>query len=262
MPLISVIMPAYNAEKTVEKSVRSILSQTFTDFELVAVDDGSRDNTYEILKSLAESDSRIKLLQNNPNAGVSKTRNRAISESSGEWIAFCDSDDLWAPEKLSCQLELLNTYPDAKLTYTASAFITNDGGEIGYVLGAEEKINFKGLLKRNILSCSSVMVKRDVLIDVPFPGDHLHEDYYTWLTILKKIPYAYGVDKPLLIYRLTENSRSSNAWKSTKMLYRTYRAAGLSVFSTWFYLPQNLMYVLNKKRKQRRSLGQGKSVKQ
>ncbi len=252
MPHISIVMPAYNAERTVEESVRSALNQTYGDFELIVVDDGSKDCTPEILARLAAEDPRIRVLRNEPNAGVSKSRNRAIAEATGEWIAFLDSDDLWREDKLELQLALLQNHPEAALTYTASAFITNDGDKLTYVLPAEEKIDRRALLRHNLLSCSSVMIRTELMKKTPFPGDRLHEDYYVWLTVLKEQPFAYGVNEPLLIYRLTENSRSGNAWRSTKMLYRTYRAVGMNALSAFLHVPPYLLYVLNKKRKQQK----------
>ncbi len=252
MPFVSIIMPAYNAERTIEYSVKSVTDQTFQNWELIVIDDGSRDQTPEVLQKLCKKDKRIRILRNNPNAGVSQSRNRGIAEAHGDWIAFLDSDDLWTKDKLECQLSLLNVHPEAVLLYTASAFITNDGEPISYVLPAEERISFSGLLRKNLLSCSSVMVRTDVIRTVAFPGDHLHEDYYAWLTILKKVPYAYGINHPLLIYRLTKNSRSSNAWKSIKMLFRTYRAVGFSPMASCLYIPRYLMFVLYKKQKQKK----------
>ncbi len=252
--MVSVIMPAYNAEKTVEQSVRSVLAQTEKDFELIVVDDGSEDRTYEILSGLKSEDDRIYLLRNDPNVGVSVSRNRAIAAAKGEWIAFCDSDDLWREDKLAYQLAVAEKHPDAALLFTASGFVCNDGTQIGYVLPAEETVDFKRLLHHNQLSCSSVMVRATTLRNISFPGDHLHEDYYTWLSVLKNGGYAYGIDQPLLIYRLTENSRSSNAWRSTKMLFRTYRAIGLSFFAACMRVPPNLLYVLKKKNNQKKSM--------
>ena len=253
MPFVSIIMPAYNTERTVKESVLSALKQTYTDFELIVIDDGSKDRTQEILQELAQSDARVRVLRNDPNIGVSRTRNRGIAEATGEWIAFLDSDDLWREDKLELQLKLAKALPDASLTYSASAFIMNDGSPMGYVLPAKEKIDRRELLRHNLLSCSSVMVRADLIKSCPFPGDRIHEDYFVWLTLLKKIPYAYGINEPLLIYRLTENSRSGNAWRSTKMLYRTYRAVGMNPICAALRVPPYLLYVINKKRKQNAS---------
>ena len=91
---------------------------------------------------------------------------------------------------------------------------------------AEEKTTYKTLLKKNLVSCSSAMVKTEIMKNIKMPNDAMHEDYYVWLTILKEHKYAYGVNEPLLIYRLTENSKSSNRIKSAKMLFNSYSAVG------------------------------------
>ena len=97
--MVSIVMPAYNAEKYIEQAIRSVINQTYKDWELIVIDDGSIDNTASILFELAALDSRIHALKNEKNCGASYTRNRAISLARGEWIAFLDSDDLWMPEK-------------------------------------------------------------------------------------------------------------------------------------------------------------------
>ena len=226
MAFVSVVMPAYNAEKTVGEAIESVLNQTYTDYELIIVNDCSKDRTAEILDGFLKIDKRIKVFHNEKNLGVSATRNYAVSKAGGEWIAFLDSDDAWRVDKLEKQLEIINANPDAVLSYTASSFIFADGRASKYVMEAEEKTNYRTLLKRNLVSCSSVMVKSNVMKSIKMPNDAMHEDYYVWLTILKKHKYAYGVNEPLLIYRLSENSKSSNRIKSAKMLFNSYRAVG------------------------------------
>ena len=125
--MVSIIMPAYNAEKTIRQSIESVLAQTYRDWELIVIDDGSRDDTAQILSDFSLQDARICFSKNEKNSGASYTRNRAISLAKGEWIAFLDSDDLWKPEKLEKQLALTEKYPDMAVCYTASAFINEDG---------------------------------------------------------------------------------------------------------------------------------------
>ncbi len=228
MPKVSVVIPAYNAEKTIGCAIDSVLKQTFTDFELIVIDDCSKDNTYSIVYDLAQQDDRIVLLKNKENSGVSVTRNYGISEAKGEWIAFLDSDDLWKPEKLEKQLKLLATKDGAVLCYTASSFINDDGEPYSYVMEAEEETSFSTILKRNLISCSSVMIKASVMKQYKMPGDEMHEDYFIWMSVLKDYGVAYGVNEPLLTYRLSSNSKSSSRIKSAKMSFRTYRAYGFN----------------------------------
>ena len=254
MPLVSVVMPAYNAQEYIEVAIRSVLSQTFSDFELLVVDDGSIDQTAEIIQRLAEEDERIVFLKNDQNSGVSATRNYAILQAKGEWIAFLDSDDLWRKDKLEKQLKLLQSYPDGVLSYTASAFIDKNGKRSSYIMEAPLEVNYQMLLRRNLLSCSSVMVKKEVIRRYPMGHDKMHEDYSTWLQILREVRCAYGINEPLLIYRLTANSKSSNRVKSAKMLYRSYRYLGYNDIVAIFLVLQYLFYSIHKRRMIARSM--------
>jgi len=234
MPLVSVIMPAYNAEKTIDVAIESVLKQTVSDFELIIIDDGSTDNTNGIVNKYADMDNRVVALANGGNRGVSYTRNYAVSIAQGEWIAFLDSDDAWQPTKLERQLQLSQKHIDSFIIYTGSSFIDEGGIPYRHVMHAEDKITYRRLIRKNLISCSSVMVKTRVMQAIKMPGDKMHEDYYCWLKILEQHMYAYGVDEPLLIYRLSSKSKSSNRIKSAVMLYRTYRVIGYSVIcSCW-----------------------------
>ena len=248
-PKVSIVMPAYNCEAFVEDSIRSIIDQTFDDWRLIVINDGSTDKTAEIISRLAASEPRIVFIENESNMGVSYTRNRAISLADGEWIAFLDSDDLWREDKLEKQLALLSTHKDAVISYTASAFITEDGVPYEYVMRAPMIVDYKMLMSKNLLSCSSVIVKTSVMKQIKMPNDKMHEDYYTWLKILSDNRVAYGVDEGLLIYRLRTNSKSSSRIKSAKMLFNTYRAVGYNVLSSAYYVFKYFFYSISKRRK-------------
>lgn len=120
MPLISVIIPLYNSEKTIRETLESVFGQTFSDFEIIAVNDGSKDSTLDILATI--KDPRLKVFSY-PNAGISPSRNRGIFHAEGEFIAFLDRDDLWTPDKLELQLKALQENPDAALAYSWVDFI-------------------------------------------------------------------------------------------------------------------------------------------
>ena len=228
-PAVSVIIPAYNAEATIKASIDSVLMQTFTDWELIIVDDCSTDSTVSIAMAFAAEDSRIRLLQNPKNAGVAATRNKALSHAQGKWIAFLDSDDLWRSDKLELQLQFAEEM-DAKITYTGTAYMNATGEMFNYYLPAVTKLSYKALLRRNLMSCSSVMVRRDVM--VPFPQGYMHEDYAVWMQILRNEGCAYGLDEPLLIYRMSGQSKSSNRVRSAKMTYNAYKHAGYGVLTS------------------------------
>jgi teichuronic acid biosynthesis glycosyltransferase TuaG len=218
-------MPAYNSSKTIEASIRSVLAQTFTDFELLIIDDRSADDTFDIAEKLTAAEPRAQILRNSKNSGVSFSRNYGVSEASGEWVAFIDSDDLWIVDKLKKQLELIHE-TGAVISYTSSAFINSEGKPFDYILPAVPELTYRELLKRNLLSCSSVVVRRDLMLRYRFGGDRMSEDYANWLKIVKEVGCAYGLDEPLLIYRLSEGSKSSRRVNAAMMTYRTYRYVG------------------------------------
>ena len=230
-------MPAYNCEKYVKEAVDSVIKQTYTEWELLIINDNSTDETEHIVNQLAEKDYRIKVLKNNKNCGVSKTRNRGISEANTEWIAFLDSDDKWESRKLEKQFNYLTSNPEAKFLFTGSAFINYASERISYILHVPERINRNDLLKQNLISCSSVLIKRKLLLNQLMPENALiHEDFAAWLRILMHEKYAFGIDEPLLIYRITKTSKSGNKLKSAKMNWNTYRFSGLSFKESTYYM--------------------------
>lgn len=251
------IMPAYNAEKYIEAAVQSVLAQTWTDFELIVVDDCSQDATASIVQRLAGEDGRIFLLRNPENSGVSASRNAGIAKAQGAWIAFLDSDDLWRADKLEKQLALLEGRPDAVLSYTASAFIDEEGRPYAYIQEAEAETVYKTLLRKNLLSCSSVMVRRDVMLRHPMGGDDMHEDYAVWLEILRETRCAYGLNEPLLVYRLRRNSKSGNRFRSAEMLFLSYRHVGYSAFCA---AAMTLRYAAHSVSKRRKIAGSGRAM--
>jgi len=224
MELVSVIMAAYNSQNTIADSINSVLAQTYTNWELIIVNDCSTDETASIAKKFASSDNRIHLHTNKQNIGCAATRNAAIAKSSGPWLAFLDSDDIWHPAKLEKQLQFAKE-TGATITYTATAYINKLGKPSNYILPAERELSYKSLLRRNIMSCSSIMVHADAMIPFHEKGN-MHEDYAVWLQILRKVRYAHGLDEPLLQYRLYDTSKSGKRLNSAKMTYHAYRAAG------------------------------------
>lgn len=246
--MVSIVMPAYNAAKTIRASIESIQAQTVKEWELIVIDDGSKDDTAAILSELAAEDERIRFLQNEKNSGASYSRNRAVSLAEGEWIAFLDSDDLWRSDKLEKQLALAAERPDMVICYTASSFINDDGEPYDYVLEAVEQTTYKMLLRKNLLSCSSVMICTSVMKEIKMPNDKMHEDYYVWLMVVRSCGVAYGINEPLLIYRLCANSKSSNRLKSAKMLYNSYRAVGYNPIMAGFFVFRYTFHSVSKRR--------------
>lgn len=248
--LVSIIMAAYNAEKTIEQAINSVLSQTYTNFELLVVNDCSKDRTVELVKSIAATDQRVRLISNVKNSGVSYTRKHGLEEANGSWIAILDSDDAWAPDKLEKQIELQKKM-NADLLFTGSAFMDSDGQPIDWYLQAPTEVTYRQLLKQNVLSNSSALVRKELYAKYYAVGDGMHEDFAIWLSILKEGRKAYGVDEPLLIYRIAKSSKSGNKVKAAKMNWNTYRYVGLNVveaayYEAW-YMFKNVMKYANLK---------------
>lgn len=232
--LISIIMAAYNAEKTIEQAIVSVLDQTYANFELLVVNDCSTDRTAELVERIAESDSRVRLIANEQNRGVSYTRRHGLETAKGSWIAILDSDDAWAAEKLEKQIALQKRM-NADLLFTGSAFMDPDGQPIDWYLRAPAEVTYRQLLKQNMLSNSSALVRKALYERYYAVGDEMHEDFAIWLRILKDGRKAYGVDEPLLIYRVARSSKSGNKIRAAKMNWNTYRYVGLNLFSAAYY---------------------------
>lgn len=232
--LISIIMAAYNAEKTIEESIRSVRNQTYSNFELLVVDDCSTDRTAEKVNSIALLDSRVRLISNPRNSGVSYTRKHGLEEAKGDWIAVLDSDDDWKPEKLEKQVAL-QRQTGADLLYTGSAFMDSEGDSISWRLHVPAEVTYRQLLKQNILSNSSALVRKKLYVKYYAVGDGMHEDFAIWLMMLRDGKKACGIDEPLLIYRVAKSSKSGNKIKAAKMNWNTYRYIGLNPIETFYY---------------------------
>lgn len=231
--LISIIMAAYNAEKTISTAINSILAQTYTDWELLVINDCSRDRTAEVVASF--TDPRIRLIQNEKNSGVSVSRKKGKEAAIGEWIAVLDSDDAWTPDKLEKQIKLAKD-TGAELIFTGSAFMDDDGNPIDWQLHVPTTLPYRELLKQNLVSNSSVLVKADLYRKHYAIGDGMHEDFAIWLGITREGKDAYGIDEPLLIYRVAKSSKSSNKMKAAKMNWNTYRYVGLNPVAASYYM--------------------------
>ena len=221
-PKITVIMPAYNAAQYIEAAVRSVMGQTVSDWILLVIDDGSRDNTCEIVEKLAAEDERVHLLRNEQNMGVANTRNRGLALCRGEFAAFLDSDDIWLPEKLQKQLDLLEN-SGASLCYTSYGIMDAGGNQSRGDYLVPEQVDFCGLLKENVIGCSTVMLRRSSTAQYRFETKLHHEDYALWLRLLDDGIRAVGCTEVLVRWRLVENSRSFDKRKSAHSRWVIYR---------------------------------------
>lgn len=214
-------MPLYNCENFLSQTSVSVLNQTHTSWELIMVDDCSTDGSFTIAKDLAASNPKIKLLQLKKNSGAAIARNTAIEAATGRFIAFLDSDDLWHPEKLEKQIDFMQKN-DYAFTYTAYEKI-NEEGMAFQVVGVPEKVSYHDLLKTNVIGCLTAMYDTEKLGKVYMPTNTKREDFATWLQILKKVNYAYGINESLAQYRVYDAQSSSkkvNMAKENWLLYK------------------------------------------
>ena len=222
VPAVSVIMPAYNMERFIAQAIRSVMAQTMTDWELLVIDDGSSDRTCAIVEELAAKDSRVRLYRNTSNVGVAKTRNRGVDLSRGEFIALLDSDDVWHPDKLEKQLDLARQ-TGAEIVYCSYSIVGGDGRKVRKDYIVPERTDFDRLLKENVIGCSTVLLRGELIRNHGFEPTYLHEDYVLWLELLREGHSAAGCAEPLTDWRLLTNSRSFDKRKSAKSRWVIYR---------------------------------------
>ncbi|MBV9388001.1 MAG: glycosyltransferase [Chroococcidiopsidaceae cyanobacterium CP_BM_ER_R8_30] len=209
MSTISVIIPAYNAERTILETIESVLQQTFSDFELIVINDGSIDRTLELVGTV--KDFRVKVLSY-PNGGVSVARNRGIAHAKGNFIAFLDADDLWTTDKLELQLSALQLHPDAGVAYSWTHYMD----EQGKYFHTGESITFKDNVYANLLvtnflgSGSNPLIRRQALESIGnFDPTLTHaEEWEFYLRLAARWPFVV-VSKAQILYRKTSNSASS-----------------------------------------------------
>lgn len=213
MPLGSIIIPAFNSEKTIRETIDSVLNQSFDDFEIIVINDGSQDATLEVTASIV--DSRLKIFSYS-NAGVSASRNRGLSHACGDYIAFLDADDLWTPNKLECQLNALQEHPEAAVAYSwtnwidASGKFLRPGGHI-----TENGNVYRQLLLRDFIeSGSNPLIRKKALIKVGGFNEALSTaaDWDMWLRLAAYYEFV-AIPSPQILYRVSSQSMSTNVWK-------------------------------------------------
>ena len=232
-PLISIITPTYNSRQTIYETFKSVISQTFLDFEWIIVDDCSSDGTFEFLKKITEKDNRIQVFQTKKNGGTADARNIGLKQASGRYITFLDSDDLLDPNYLECQVEFIKEHGPLisagyrrKAKHTCTDFFVPD------------EVDYKKALKGNPLSCLTTMYDRSIIGEVFFPEDiDRPEDYVFWLNILRKGIVAHGNPVVLATYNIIEGSKSSNKFKLIGFMHKVYhKTQGINWLKSWIYV--------------------------
>mgnify|MGYP005748952649 CR=1 FL=1 len=231
---VSIITPSHNCASFISETIQSVLNQSFSDWEMIIVDDCSTDDSVEVIQSFVERDSRIKLIRLPENSGAAVARNRGIEAAQGRYIAFLDSDDLWVPDKLEKQLAFMqaNDYP---FTYAAYDRIDENGQVFGHI-GVPDRVCYSDLLKMCSIGCLTAMYDTQYFGKVTMPLIRKRQDLGLWLKLLKKTEYAYGLNETLAQYRVRTDSISANKANAAKFTWRLYREVeGLNLFRASYY---------------------------
>jgi teichuronic acid biosynthesis glycosyltransferase TuaG len=220
--MTSIITPLYNSEEFIKDTVDSVLSQTYTNWEMIIVDDASTDKSVAIIQELIDGDDRVKLLRLSKNVGAAQARNRALQVAKGRYIAFLDSDDLWSPDKLEKQL-LFMSERKIPISFTSYELIDENGINRMHTIHSVDKLNQIDYLKNTIIGFSTSM------IDTKIVGNHFRmkdirtrQDTSLWITLLGKGFFAYGINEVLVKYRTHSKSISANKIKAAKQVWNLY----------------------------------------
>jgi|SRR5690625_3061515 len=220
-PLVSVITPAYNAERFIGETIESVLEQTYPNWEMIIVDDRSTDRTVEIVKTYQKQDKRIQLIQLKENSGSAVARNTAMDHANGRYLAFLDSDDLWMTNKLERQVAFMQDNGIA-FSFTKYVRMKEDGTVTNAITEAPKTVDYDRLMKHCVIGCLTVMLDREKIGKERMINIRTRQDYVFWLTLTKKRFYAYGLPEVLAKYRLVEDSISSNKIKAAKQNWYVY----------------------------------------
>lgn len=246
--LVSIIMPSYNTASFIEETIQSVLNQTYTNWELIIVDDCSTDNTNEVVDTI--KDCRIHYLKNEKNSGAAISRNKALREAKGQWIAYLDSDDLWMPEKLEKQIKFMeeNGYV---FSYTNYEEIDVDGYKTGVKVTGPKKITKTGMFNYCWPGCLTVMYDANKIGLIQIEDIKKNNDYAMWLKVCRKAD-CYLLDEILGQYRKgrvgsvsTHSIRTMIGWH-----YKLYREAeDMGILSSLFNTGRNLVFGFYKKKR-------------
>ena len=221
--LVSIITPCYNGAQYISQTIDSVLAQTYGDWEMIIVDDGSKDNSAQIVRAYMEKDSRIKFLQQ-PNAGSAAARNNGIRNAQGQYIALLDADDLWDPEFLEDQIRFM-TEKNATCVCCSYRCIDADGKEILRPVKSKPVITTKNMMVTNYIGCLSGLYNAEKHGKIYLREElkSIRDDYAYWLDVVNTQGVAYGNPKVLASYRMLANSTTGNKKKLIKKQYQFYR---------------------------------------
>jgi glycosyltransferase involved in cell wall biosynthesis len=239
--LVSIVTPTYNSEAFILQTIESVQNQTYKNWEMIIVDDCSVDNTANIVIEKVTSDKRISFIRLDQNSGPAKARNAGIEKVSGKYMTFLDADDIWFPEFISTSIEAIIKN---QVFFVFSSY-RRSNEELEFVYSdfiVPQKVTYTDILKSNSISCLTAFIDIEKLGKKRMPDIFKRQDMGLWLQYLEEIPFAFGIQKPMAIYRIRENSLSRKKSKLLKYQWQFYREVEhLSIFQSFYYMI-NWMY--------------------
>jgi teichuronic acid biosynthesis glycosyltransferase TuaG len=234
--LVSIVIPAFNAARFIGEAIGSVQSQTYGTWEMIVVDDCSRDDTCTIVEGLAAADPRIRLVRRKENGGPAAARNTALDAATGQYVAFLDSDDVWLPRKLERQTTFMRAR-GAALSFTGYRRISESADACGRLIRVPDRLGYHDLLKNTAIATSTVMVDREKTGPFEMTKTY-YDDFALWLHLLKRGFAAYGLREDLVRYRVVGKSVSRHKGRSALWVWRTYRQVEeLSLpYSAWCFV--------------------------
>lgn len=242
MPLVSIVVPTYNSEKFIVDAINSVINQSFSDWEMIIVDDCSVDKTVEIIESLVLGNNKVKLLKHHKNLGTGPTRNTGIDHSLGRYIAFLDADDVWLPAKLEKQISFMQLNKIG-ISFTSYSFINSDGNKIRGGVNAAEQLDLDGYMRATGIGLSTAIIDREICGEVRFSDLRVRQDTFLWMNLLNSNHIAYGLNERLAKYRISSGQISGNKFKIAWKTFLLYR--GFNVISYRRRIVNYLFYIVN-----------------
>lgn len=220
--LVSILTPTYNAEKFIRATIESVQNQTYQNWEMILVDDGSTDQTVAIIEKFTQKDVRLKLHKLEQNSGNGFARNAALEKAVGKYISYLDADDLWFPEKLEKQINFLKSN-NQYFTFSFYDSIDEEGNDLNRRVEAPNPLSYKQLFFCNYVGNLTAIYDADYFGKITLPASQKRQDWRLWLTILKQIKVVKPVPEPLAFYRIRKDSISSSKFKLIKHNFGVYR---------------------------------------
>ena len=220
--LVSIVVPVYNAERFIEETIQYVKAQTYENWELILVDDCSKDKSCGVIENSMKAESRIRLIRQETNSGAANCRNKGVTCARGRYVCFLDADDIWERDKLAREITFMAD--DKGFVFTGYEFADEDGRGLGKIVHVPREITYNEALKNTTIFTSTVMIDRKIVADRDIMMPRIaSEDTATWWNILKKYGKGYGLDECLVRYRRSGGTLSSNKFMAIKRIWNLYR---------------------------------------